>query len=59
MFFGYTDRSDNYKNKIKTEVGEKFIKLFLHHVLLARFIKIRSYGFLSSRNKTDKLEKTS
>jgi Putative transposase len=34
-----------------------FIKLFLQHVLPARFMKIRNYGFLSSRNKTDKKNK--
>ena len=37
--------------------GVKFIKLFLQHVLPARFMKIRNYGFLSSRNKTPMLEK--
>ena len=55
--FKYTDRADNYKKKIRTAEGEKFIKLFLQHVLPSRFIKIRSYGFLSSRNKTDMLDK--
>jgi hypothetical protein len=55
--FEYTDRSDNYKKKIRTVKGVKFMKLFLQHVLPARFIKIRSYGFLSSRNKTDILKK--
>ena len=55
--FEYTDRNDNYKKEIRTVKGVKFIKLFLQHVLPKRFMKIRSYGFLSSRNKTDKLEK--
>ena len=50
--FEYTDRADNYKKKVRTVEGEKFMKLFLQHVLPARFMKIRSYGFLSSRNKT-------
>ena len=43
--------------KIRNLKGADFIKLFLQHVLPARFMKIRSYGFLSSRNKTDILEK--
>ena len=30
----------------------QFIKLFLQHVLPLRFMKIRNYGILSSRNKT-------
>ena len=55
--FTYTDRADNYKKKIRTVDGIEFIKLFLQHVLPDRFMKIRNYGFLSSRNKTNKLEK--
>ncbi len=53
--FEYLDRADHYKKKLRTVSGEKFIKLFLQHVLPPRFVKIRSYGFLSSRNKTKKL----
>ena len=53
--FEYTDRADNYKKKIRTVEGTEFIKLFLQHVLPKRFMKIRSYGFLSSRNKTGAL----
>ena len=55
--FEYTDRADNYKKKIRCVSGVKFMKLFLQHVLPPRFMKIRNYGFLSSRNKTDALEK--
>jgi len=55
--FAYTDRADNYKKKIRKVEGKKFIKLFLEHVLPKRFMKIRNYGFLSSRNKTAMLEK--
>ena len=53
--FEYTDRADDYKKKIRTVEGVKFIKLFLQHVLPERFMKIRNYGFLSSRNKTKML----
>ena len=55
--FEYTDRADNYKRKIRKVEGVKFIKLFLQHVLPNRFMKIRNYGFLSSRNKTPMLKK--
>jgi hypothetical protein len=55
--FEYTDRADNYKKKIRVIKGVDFIKLFLQHVLPARFMKIRNYGFLSSRNKTKMLGK--
>lgn len=55
--FEYTDRADNYKKKIRTVSGLKFMNLFLQHVLPKNFMKIRNYGFLSSRNKTTMLEK--
>lgn len=57
VVFGYTDRADNYKKKLRRVDGVKFIKLFLQHVLPARFMKIRNYGILSSRNKTQCLTK--
>jgi|TARA_B110000116_G_C16536058_1_gene446545 hypothetical protein len=31
--------------------GTEFIQLFLQHVLPKKFIKIRHYGFLSTRSK--------
>jgi len=55
--FEYTDRTDSYKKKIRTVSGVEFIKLFLQHVLPHRFMKIRNYGFLSSRVKSDMLTK--
>jgi hypothetical protein len=55
--FEYTDRNDDHKKKIRTLKGEEFIKLFLRHVLPKGFVKIRSYGFLSARTKTDDLTK--
>ncbi len=53
--FEYTDRAAGYKKRIRTLAGEDFVKLFLRHVLPPRFIKIRSYGFLASRTKTNDL----
>jgi len=53
--FEYLDRADNYKKKLRTVNGVEFIKLFLQHVLPPRFVKIRNYGFLSSRKKTERL----
>jgi len=55
--FEYTDRADNYTKKTRRVKGVEFIKLFLQHVLPKRFMKIRNYGFLSSRNKTLMLTK--
>ena len=56
VLFSYTDRADNYKKKVRKVEGSKFIALFLEHVLPKRFMKIRNYGFLSSRSKTPMLE---
>ena len=55
--FEYTDRADDYKKKIRQIGGVQFLKLFLQHVLPARFMKIRNYGILSSRSKTEYLTK--
>ena len=55
--FEYTDRADDFKKKTRRVAGVKFIKLFIQHVLPKRFMKIRNYGFLSSRNKTPMLKK--
>ena len=55
--FEYTDRADHYKKKIRRVGGVQFLKLFLQHVLPARFMKIRNYGILSSRSKTEYLTK--
>lgn len=52
--FRYLDRAAK-KTATKCIEGEQFIKLFLQHVLPFRFIKIRHYGFLSSRSKTTDL----
>jgi hypothetical protein len=50
VHFNYLDRSKNtLEQRIVT--GERFVLLFLQHVLPRRFIKIRHYGFLSTRSK--------
>lgn len=54
--FSYLDREDN-KIKNKTLSADKFIGRFLLHVLPKKFMKIRHYGFLSSRTKTVALAK--
>ena len=52
--FRYLDRK-NKKSEIKTITGEAFIKLFAEHILPKRFVKIRHFGFLSSRSKAKDL----
>ena len=53
--FEYTDRANGNVKRLRTLKGEEFIKRFLRHVLPKGFVKIRSYGFLSARTKTDDL----
>ena len=44
------------KTRIEKVTGERFIQRFMQHVSPKRFIKIRHYGFLSSRTKSADLE---
>ena len=55
VVFSYKDRRDKNKQKILTLTGEEFLRRFLLHVVPAGFMRIRHYGFLSSRNKTKAL----
>lgn len=53
--FRYLDRKNN-KTEFRRVKGEDFVALFLQHVLPKRFVKIRHYGFLSSRSKKGDLQ---
>lgn len=55
--FSYLDRKDKNKKKTETIDGVEFLGRFLEHVLEKGFVKIRYYGFLSSRTKTKTLQK--
>jgi hypothetical protein len=55
VVFSYKDRRDKNKQKILTLTGEEFLRRFLLHIVPAGFMRIRHYGFLSSRNKTKAL----
>lgn len=50
VHFKYLDRANKTSRERKV-TGEQFVLLFLQHVLPSRFIKIRHYGFLSTRSK--------
>ena len=54
-----TFTAKDYKNqgqwKEVTITGEEFIRRFLMHVPPKRFVRIRHYGLLSSRNKNRKI----
>lgn len=54
--FKWCDYKDKKKEKLMTVCAEEFIRRFLIHILPDRFVKIRHYGVLSSRNKNTKLK---
>jgi len=54
--FNYLNRLTNTM-RLRKVTGVKFIQLFLQHVLPRRFIKMRHYGFLSTRSKKADLAK--
>ncbi len=54
--FTYLDRADDNKQKYMELTGVKFIRRFLFHIVPYRFIRIRHYGFLSTRVKKKQLQ---
>jgi len=53
--FRYKDYADGNRIKQMTLATEEFIRRFLLHVLPKRFVRIRHYGLLASRNVDTKL----
>lgn len=49
--FNYKDYADNNKQKQMTLTVHQFIRRFEQHILPAGFTKIRTYGYLSNRNR--------
>ena len=49
--FAYKDYADDNKQKQMTISGTEFIRRFTQHILPERFTKIRTYGYLSNRNR--------
>lgn len=49
--FRWRDYSDDNKEKVMTLDAQEFIRRFLMHILPHRFVKIRYYGLLGSRNR--------
>jgi len=54
--FTYLDRNDGDKRKYLEIPGGKFIQRLLCHIVPYRFVRIRHYGFLSTRNKKECLK---
>ena len=55
--FTWRDYKDGNKSKVMTLNAAEFSRRFLLHVLPNRFVKIRHYGLLCSRNIRSKLSK--
>ena len=55
--FAWRDYKDDNKSKVMTLDASEFSRRFLLHVLPNRFVKIRHYGLLCSRNIKSKLSK--
>lgn len=53
--FSYQDNKDGGKKKLMTLSTVEFMRRFLLHVLPHRFVKIRHYGFLSNRFRSEKV----
>ena len=49
--FDYKDYSDESKQKQMTLNGGEFIRRFKQHILPRGFTKVRTYGYLSNRNR--------
>ena len=51
--FLYKDYRDNNRKKLLTLDAVEFLQRFCHHILPRRFVRIRHYGILSSRRKSE------
>jgi hypothetical protein len=54
--FRYKDRADENKTKLMRLPAQEFARRFLNHVLPAKFVRIRHFGFLGSRFKQQNID---
>jgi hypothetical protein len=57
IVFNYKDYADGNTIKLMTLRGREFVRRFEQHILPKRFTKVRSYGYLSNRGRTERMEK--
>jgi hypothetical protein len=55
--FRYKDYADGNTTKLMTLTGQEFVRRFEQHVLPKQFTKIRSYGYLSNRGRTQRMDR--
>ena len=53
--FQYRDSADRHRQKQMTLSLDEFVRRFRLHILPARFVKIRHYGLLSNRTRSEKV----
>jgi Putative transposase/Transposase zinc-binding domain len=53
--FRYKDYADSRRSKTMTLSAEEFLRRFVQHVLPRGFVKIRHYGLLASRGRSERL----
>jgi hypothetical protein len=53
--FDYKDYADNNNKKQMTLSFSEFVRRFQQHILPSRFTKIRTYGYLSNRNRHQRI----
>jgi uncharacterized protein YaaN involved in tellurite resistance len=53
--FAYKDYADNNKQKQMTLSNSEFVRRFTQHILPKGFTKIRTYGYLSNRNRLKRI----
>jgi hypothetical protein len=55
VFFHYKDYADDHAQKIMSLDAVEFIRRFLQHVVPSGFVRIRHFGFLANRFRSEKL----
>jgi hypothetical protein len=57
VIFRWRDYADSNRSKLMVLEATEFVRRFLLHVLPPRFVKIRYFGFLSNRQRTENIER--
>jgi putative transposase/transposase-like zinc-binding protein len=53
--FRYKDYADDHRQKTMTLDTDEFLRRFVQHVLPTGFVKVRHYGLLANRHRTERL----
>jgi hypothetical protein len=56
VIFRWRDYADSNRSKLMVLEATEFVRRFLLHVLPPRFVKIRYFGFLANRRRTETIE---